>query len=106
MPPELKAAKRLTKTEFERIANKHVWATEAGLLAAEKDPETPAIERVLISILLTAIKTGDHSKAEWIAMRLLGKVQDKLEVSQPKPFIVERLDGSQMVLGTKVEDHE
>lgn len=106
LPPEVKAARRLNKTEFERITNRYVWSTEAELLDAKANPETPAIERVLISILLEAIEKGDHSKAEWIAQRLIGKVKDEVEVSTPKPFIVERLDGSQMVLGAKVEESE
>lgn len=106
LPPEVKEARRLTKTEFERIANRYLWTTEAGLEASAMDPETPAMERLIISILLTAIKAGDHAKAEWLAMRLLGKVQDKVEVSQPKPFVINRLDGSQMVLGAKLEKED
>jgi hypothetical protein len=106
LPPELKAAKRLTKTEFERIANQYLFATDAELEKAEQNSETPAIERLVISILRRGNKDGDHARAEWLLQRLLGKVTDKVEVSQPKPFVIERSDGSQLVLGAKVEKED
>lgn len=106
LPPELRAVRRLTKTEFERLANKYLWASAGELSLALASPETPAFERLLVSIMLTGIEAGDHAKAEWLATRLLGKVKDELEVSTPKPFIIERLDGGQTVLGAKVEEDE
>lgn len=36
--------------------------------------------------------------------RLYGKVTDKVEVSMPKPFVIKRSDGTEVVLGAKLEN--
>jgi hypothetical protein len=99
LPPELKEAKRLTKTAFEAMANRFLWMTTAELAAHHDDPATPAIERLIISILAAGETEGDQARAEWFLNRLLGKVTDKVEVSQPKPFVIQRSDGSETLLG-------
>jgi len=106
LPPELKEARRLTKTEFERISNKYLWATTAELSDAMQDSACPAVERMLVSILFKAVEQGDHARAEWFATRLLGKVNDKVELTLPKPFVITRQNGEQVVLGAKVEETE
>ena len=99
LPPELKDAKRLTKGMFEAMANRFLWMTPGELQAAHDDPKTPAIERLIISILAAGEADGDQARAEWFLNRLLGKVTDKVEVSQPKPFVIQRSDGSETLLG-------
>lgn len=106
LPPELKEVRRLNKTEFERIANKYLWSTIAQITEAMASPEIPAFERVIVSILFKAIDEGDHAKAEWFAMRLLGKVTEKLEVKNPTPFIITRSSGAEVVLGAKIEEDD
>lgn len=106
MPPELKEARRLNKTEFEAIVNKYLWLGAGALDAASENPTLPAIERMLVAIIAKGIKTGDWGQAEWIAQRLIGKVQDKVEVSVPRPFLVHKSDGSVLELGAKVEKEE
>ncbi len=102
LPPELKATRRLTKGNFELIANKYVWSSEAELEAALKDEATAAIEKLLVTIMLAGIKNGDQGRAEFFLQRLVGKVVDKVEVTLPKPFIVQRLDGSTIEMGAKL----
>jgi hypothetical protein len=106
LPPELKDVRRLTKTEFERIVNRFLWLSDAEFEKALRDPALSKMERVIANIVAKAAEHGDHTRAEWLAMRLLGKVQDKVEVSQPKPFVVNRLDGGQLVLGSKAEEKD
>jgi hypothetical protein len=106
LPPELKAVRRLTKAEFETLINKYLWMDLSELEAATKSKALPAAEAYAVSIIASGIKSGNWSGFEWIAQRLLGKVQDKVEVTTPKPYVIEKLDGSQVVLGAKVEESE
>jgi hypothetical protein len=105
-PPDLKAARRLSKTEFERIANRFIWLSDAELVSASKDPGLSQIERMIHAIIEKAVNQGDHMRLEWFLQRLLGKVQDKVEVSQPKPFVVTKRSGEQVLLGSKVEEKD
>lgn len=105
IPPELKAARRLNKVEFETMANRYIWSTAAELAAALANPETPALERVLVQILTEAAIHGDQAKAEFFLNRLIGKVKDEVEVSIVKPFIIRRLNGEEIEMGsTKIEE--
>ena len=105
-PQALKDAKRLNKTNFEEIINKYLWAPLADLEAAVEDKQLATIESWMVAIMLKGRTTGDWGGYEWIAQRLLGKVKDQLEVTQPKPFIVKHTDGTQTVLGARVEKIE
>lgn len=106
LPPELKAVRRLTRTEFERIANKYLWMTPAELAAVLVDPETPMLERVIVRVLSKADDEGEFGPIEWLAQRLIGKVKDQVDVSVVKPTIIERLDGSRVEMGMIQEDKE
>jgi hypothetical protein len=103
LPEELKAAKRLNKTEFEAIINKYLWLPLEELEAAAHDKSIPTIEAWMVAIMVKGRTTGEWSGYEWIAQRLLGKVKEQVEVTQPKPFIVRHMDGTQTLLGAKHE---
>lgn len=85
-PPELKAARRLTKTAFEALINRHLWANDDELAATLEDPAVPAVEKLLASILAEGIRVGDAGRMEWIAQRLIGKVKDVVEL-ETKPVM-------------------
>ena len=102
-PAPLKEARRLNKTEFELVVNKYLWCALEQLEALVEDKSLPVMEAWIVAIMARGIKTGDWGGHEWIAQRIMGKVKDQVEISMPKPYIVHRLDGSQMVLGTNLE---
>lgn len=99
IPDDLKAAKRLTKTEFERILNRHLWSTDDELAASMKDPSLPAVEKLLVSILSAGVSQGDQGRAEWLIQRLLGKVSDRIELNERPSLVITRPDGTQVTLG-------
>lgn len=99
LPPELKGVRRLNKTELETIVNKYLWTPDADLEATASNPALPPVERWVVSIIHRGLSTGEWHGFEWIAQRLIGKVQEKVEVTLPKPFVVNRLDGTQTVMG-------
>ncbi len=104
LPAPLKEARRLNKTEFEAVVNKYLWCSLAELETSAADKTIPVMEAWIVSIMAKGVKTGDWGGNEWIAQRLLGKVKDQVEVRNVTPFVMKLLDGSQIVMGAKVEE--
>lgn len=79
-----------------------LYLEQSELVAIIGTPGTPVLEAVAASILSEAIVKGDQQRLEFVLQRMIGKVQDRLEVTLPKPFIVTRLDGSTVEMGAKL----
>ena len=101
LPGDIKEAPKLNLDELERVLNRFLYMTRAELQDVVKAPETPLIDALVGSIVARAIQGGDHARLDFILNRLVGRVQEKLEVSTPEPFIIRRLDGSTVVMGVK-----
>jgi hypothetical protein len=106
MPADLKRANALTSVELRRTLNRVLFMRDDELLALTKDASAVQLERIVASIVLAATKQGDVQRMEWLAARLVGKVVDKVEVKVPEPFIVQRRDGSEIVMGAKPKKDE
>lgn len=106
LPGDIKAARKLTKVEFERLVNKFIWLDAAGLKAAAEDAECTAFERMVGAIIVKAIEGGDSQRLEFLLNRLIGKVTEKLQVELPKPFVITRASGEQLVLGAEMKGEE
>jgi hypothetical protein len=76
------------------------------LAAAKDNKHLAAFEVWMAAIIFKGLSTGDWSGNEWIQQRLLGKVKDQVEITQPKPFVINYLDGSKTELGAKLEKDE
>lgn len=79
-PPELKVARKLTKTAFEEICNRFIHMTKEEIKEARKDPSRTQLELIVIAIVEKAIDWGDTSKLNFILARLIGNVTEKVEV--------------------------
>ena len=81
LPDDVKEARKLTKIEFERIANKYIHMTRAELKVAAKEPEATAMDRMVIKIIVDAVKFGKIYNIEFLLDRLVGKVIEKRELT-------------------------
>lgn len=106
LPQDLKNARKLNQVEIERICNRYLYANSEELMLAFADPQLPAIEKIVISILLTALDEADQARIEWVFQRVLGKVKDQLEVTTPQPFVIHRRSGDQVLVGAEVKKEE
>lgn len=79
VPHDLRQARKLTKVEIELIINKYLYLPVGELSAAAIDPMIPTIETIVISILISAIKKGDHDRLNFVLDRLVGKVKEDVE---------------------------
>lgn len=98
-PEDIKEARKLTQIELERAVNKYLYLSRAELKAAIEQPGTPMLDLMIASIVAQAAQKGDQVRLDFILNRIIGKVQDRLEVRTPKPFIVQRADGTALELG-------
>ena len=106
LPPDLKAAQQLTNARLRELLNGFLYMTPAQLTERLESPEVTMLEGFVGSILQKGVLLGDQARLNFLFDRLVGKVTDKVEVSQPKPFIVQKLDGSEVHCGAKLEEEE
>lgn len=86
IPPDIREARKLNKIEIERILNEYLMSPIGELQSALRDPMKSTIEVLVISVLLTAIKRGDHDRLNFVLDRLIGKVKDNVDVTIRKSF--------------------
>lgn len=79
VPQDLRQARKLTKVEIEIILNKYLYLPIGDLMAATQDPMLPTIEALVVSVLIAAIKKGDHDKLNFVLDRLVGKVKENVD---------------------------
>lgn len=84
-PAELKAARKLTRTEFESIASKYMSMSKKDIEAASRDENLTMLESMIVSIIHKAISHGDQRRLDFLLDRLIGKVVQPIEVLPPPP---------------------
>jgi hypothetical protein len=102
VPPEVKEARKLNQSQMELIFNKLIHMTEVELKAHWTNPQTPKFEKIVCKILNEAEIRGDHYRLDFVLNRLIGKVTEKVLHELPKPFVVKKSDGSQIVMGARL----
>lgn len=99
LPENLRTNWRLTKTEFESIAQKYLDMDQDQLKALKADPKLRVVDAYMVSIILRGIETGEVGPFEWLMQRHVGKVKEQVEHTVVRPTIIERLDGRVLELG-------
>jgi hypothetical protein len=84
LPADLKEAQALTRQEFMRVINKYLQMSPAELVAVLKNPATPALHLMVITIIMAAVDKADPIRAEFILIRVLGKAPNAAEVEDPE----------------------
>lgn len=92
MSPEERALKRMSRIEFERIANKYLFSTKGEIRKALEDPNLLAIDLAVVSAIHEAIK-GEGRMLDFLLTRLIGRVTQPIEHSGPEggPIPVQNL---------------
>lgn len=98
----------LTKAKLDQIISRFYLMTRAELKAVGDDPKASMLEIHIASIMAQGSKTGDYSRLNALLDRYspIGKVKETTEIIMPKPTIVKRLDGSQLVLASDVKSED
>ena len=106
LPEDIKKARKLNQKELERSVNKFLYMNAAEIKESAADKECSMFDRIVGSIITAAVEKSDHTRLEFILNRMIGKVQDKLEVTTPKPFIISKSDGTQVICGAEIEKED
>ena len=86
LPPDLKEARALRTIEFEQIIYKYLDCSLDQLQERIKDKSTPAKELIVIKMLELGLKNGDLPRVNFLLERTIGRVPDKIEVSDAGGF--------------------
>lgn len=81
VPDHVREARKLDSAKFLELINKYVHSTRAELTEKVKDPETPAMELIVIKVIVEAINSGSLAYFSTITDRLVGKVPDRHQFS-------------------------
>lgn len=97
-PEDIRNAARLGKADFQAIFHKFSLMTYDEFLTFFKAGKMTVMERIIAGVMAKAIK-GDDRSAALIWDRMMGRVTDKVEIKLPRPMVIERPNGAQVVLG-------
>lgn len=88
LPEDLKQARKLLRDDFERISHGLLQLSKTKLQEVMKDPDTPALELLVASIIAKGVSGGDQHRTEFLLDRLIGPVPKAVEISDPdgQPF--------------------
>ena len=76
------------------------------LKALVNAPDTPVIELMIASIIYKGLEYGDQQRLDFMLNRLIGRVKEQVEISTPKPTIIKRSNGEEVVLGVEKKELE
>lgn len=80
MPDDIKEAKKLTRTELERVFNQFLHMPITEVAKIKDNQSSTALEAVTASILIHAAKKGDPIRINWMIDRLVGKVKESIDL--------------------------
>lgn len=96
----------LTIEVLKKAISKHLALSKDELKEVLNDKDSTALDLVVASTISKAIGNGDIAKVEYLFNRALGKVKDTIEVVQPEPVVIKRLNGEEVSLQTKLEENK
>src|SRR5687768_18400816 len=76
LPPEVKEARKLTRTKAEELLNRFAHMTKLELEQVIKAPESTQLKLLVASILKQGIKWGEQARLTFVLVRLVVKVKE------------------------------
>lgn len=98
MPADLRGIAVLTTEELKLTISKYFKCIKKELDDLVQNPKTPALDLILIKSILNSMSSGDLHKVEYLFLRCLGRVTDKIEIVHPEPTVINRSNGEQVLL--------
>ena len=78
-PPDILHARQITRNELERVLNRYIYMTKSEIIRAAQDPETPALELMIASLISKGTNEGDYKRVSFLLDRLGFIVAQKIE---------------------------
>lgn len=83
LPPEVHELKRINRAEVQKVLNEYLNLTREQLNKVTKDPEATSLQLFVISLITQGINKGDPVRLGFLFDQLIGKMTEKIEVSNP-----------------------
>ncbi len=106
LPDRLKGTKPITTDELKYTIAKHFKMDEGQIEGVLSNPQSISLDLIIAATIKRAYKDGDIAKAEYLFMRSLGKVTEKIELQHPEPVVITRPNGEQVLLGVEETKEE
>jgi hypothetical protein len=78
---ELKEIRRINGANLPVIVDKFLSMSREELEAAAKDKDTPAMECILIRVIVEAMKRGDDQRLNFLFDRIIGKTPETVNLN-------------------------
>lgn len=85
LPDDVKQGLQLTRAVLIERINKYLTLPLDELSIVAKDQSLPAVDHVVIRIIINAIQKGDTVRMEFLLDRLIGKVVQRIETIDHTP---------------------
>lgn len=86
LPPEVHLAKQFTRAQLVEAITKYVVMSLTELKVKAKDESLPAIEHMILRIIMNSILKGDQTRLDFLLDRIQGKVKQVVEnIGDPRP---------------------
>lgn len=105
LPEDVREFKKYSYDSFVRKLQEFTLLTKEELTKRVKDPGITMFDLMFAKVVIQAAE-GDKDARNLIIDRLWGKVKEQIDVQVIKPFVVERLDGTEIVLGANIIQDE
>ena len=97
-PEEILAAAKLSRKSFQGLFHKFSLMDITEFRSFVEADKMNVMEKIISSIMIKAIE-GEGKAAALIWDRMMGRVKEEIEISMPKPVLIERPSGEQILLG-------
>lgn len=91
---------------LKKVIARHFDMTKEQVEKVLNDSRSKSIDLIICSAILKAIENGDINKAEYLFMRSLGRVTEKVEIQHPEPVVIQKANGEQLALDVRKDDDE
>jgi len=97
-PEEIRKAAKMSKTLFQGIFHRFSLMTYPEFEKHMNKKDILLMEKIVGTIMQKSLG-GDTKAAALIWDRMMGKVKENIEIQLPKPMVINRRNGEQVVLG-------
>lgn len=98
----LNQAKKMNKAKFMELLIKYLDMSLSELKVAKSNKKTPALDRIVIAVILQAISRGDYKRLDFLMDRIIGKSEQKMDITtagktiNTSPIDVSKLSDEQL----------
>ena len=97
-PEDIRKAAKVSQTMFQGVFHKFSLMQLEEFIEFMKAGKMNVMEKIIGTVMTKAMR-GEGKAAALIWDRMMGRVKENIEVQIPKPMVIERPNGEQLVLG-------